>query len=585
MSESEEIKNGSDEDVTLHSTPESSSDKYYDDFFRYAWHYGDSVARLRYCLWSPPLGTENPYGKNRELEGEKGRKDVEDINWDKVDFEKFDKTLRETIGTECHKVKKNETITRDKKVTKNPPLQPFKLLLQPHKLSFLDEGGTKKDEVHCSRPPPVTDKEPNGTKERRFVLLGNEKQKGGKNEKRFHGNSHIPQQPDKRMRVESPSRFANGSNVGSGMPMRTPLITPISTTKGRVDNFQVSNAPPLTGNDIDNTHSLSIESCSSGDGEMDRGSLHHHCVSWKNDSTAYVAHPECTQRPFQGPEDQSCSNVPFARMPRAEVKERGRNPYLSPTNINFTGPFQPSQQNNTGSRMQPAKNANNQGYRLNSPVSTGITKVPASNGDRIFLGGANRGFTFKEVLIKDPGYAQRSIQVCKSKCCRPWPDLDEYLLYLVSFESSLKTQVLDFFEWSKYHVRDRQDSSIGANRTDLLLDSEIKTHMDIMSQVTIEACQGEKAPFWFDLLHRVRRLLIAKQHILPEDSKDLVEKRMKNCWFNMQQSIRTNDLWYYNMFFKEMMYYVQWYYPHWLDSSVTREHERGFKIEEKKYRS
>jgi len=45
-------------------TPVKNDEQYYDDFFRYAWHYGDKVARIRYCLWSPPLGTTNPYGIN-----------------------------------------------------------------------------------------------------------------------------------------------------------------------------------------------------------------------------------------------------------------------------------------------------------------------------------------------------------------------------------------------------------------------------------------------------------------------------------------------------------------------------------------
>lgn len=39
-----------------------ANDQYYDDFFRYAAHYGESAARQYYGAWSPPEGTPNPYG-------------------------------------------------------------------------------------------------------------------------------------------------------------------------------------------------------------------------------------------------------------------------------------------------------------------------------------------------------------------------------------------------------------------------------------------------------------------------------------------------------------------------------------------
>ena len=41
-----------------------SADQYYEDFFRYSYHYGEEAARKAYSAWSPPEGTPNPYGAN-----------------------------------------------------------------------------------------------------------------------------------------------------------------------------------------------------------------------------------------------------------------------------------------------------------------------------------------------------------------------------------------------------------------------------------------------------------------------------------------------------------------------------------------
>jgi len=45
-----------------------AADAYYDDFFRYSYHYGESAARQYYAAWSPPVGTVNPYGTNPALD-------------------------------------------------------------------------------------------------------------------------------------------------------------------------------------------------------------------------------------------------------------------------------------------------------------------------------------------------------------------------------------------------------------------------------------------------------------------------------------------------------------------------------------
>mmetsp|Transcript_10759 Transcript_10759/g.20131 ORF Transcript_10759/g.20131 Transcript_10759/m.20131 type:complete len:243 (-) Transcript_10759:569-1297(-) len=44
-----------------------AADQYYEDFFRYAYYYGEEAARQQYGAWAPPEGTPNPYGVNPNL--------------------------------------------------------------------------------------------------------------------------------------------------------------------------------------------------------------------------------------------------------------------------------------------------------------------------------------------------------------------------------------------------------------------------------------------------------------------------------------------------------------------------------------
>jgi far upstream element-binding protein len=44
--------------------PATASNEYTEQFFRYAYYYGEEAARQYYGAWSPPLGTPNPYGVN-----------------------------------------------------------------------------------------------------------------------------------------------------------------------------------------------------------------------------------------------------------------------------------------------------------------------------------------------------------------------------------------------------------------------------------------------------------------------------------------------------------------------------------------
>ena len=46
------------------AAPTQAADAYYEQFFRYAYYYGEPAARQYYGAWSPPVGTPNPYGVN-----------------------------------------------------------------------------------------------------------------------------------------------------------------------------------------------------------------------------------------------------------------------------------------------------------------------------------------------------------------------------------------------------------------------------------------------------------------------------------------------------------------------------------------
>mmetsp|Transcript_48401 Transcript_48401/g.139201 ORF Transcript_48401/g.139201 Transcript_48401/m.139201 type:complete len:641 (-) Transcript_48401:2157-4079(-) len=46
------------------AAPAPAADTYYEQFFRYAYYYGEPAARQYYGAWSPPVGTPNPYGVN-----------------------------------------------------------------------------------------------------------------------------------------------------------------------------------------------------------------------------------------------------------------------------------------------------------------------------------------------------------------------------------------------------------------------------------------------------------------------------------------------------------------------------------------
>ena len=62
------VASGTTATTTTATTTTPASDAYYEQFFRYAYYYGEPAARQYYGPhWSPPVGTANPYGVNPNL--------------------------------------------------------------------------------------------------------------------------------------------------------------------------------------------------------------------------------------------------------------------------------------------------------------------------------------------------------------------------------------------------------------------------------------------------------------------------------------------------------------------------------------
>ena len=204
-------------------------------------------------------------------------------------------------------------------------------------------------------------------------------------------------------------------------------------------------------------------------------------------------------------------------------------------------------------------------------------------GERVFLTGKNKGKTFKYIKVFLPEYALNSMGYCKSAKQNPWADLDEYLKYLVDTDSQYKEDILGFYQWIERNVHTlRDDASSGSwskegtapSPVKLLDDMEIRSHYDIMNK-NFESPENS-APMWFEIMNRTR-FVISKKGMLPDESDfDKRVELMRSCWSNLRRSIETNDLWHYNLFFKEMMYYVLWFHPGWMDNMVKKFHKNGF---------
>ena len=457
-----------------------------------------------------------------------------------MDFDKVDSSVsqsrtaenEEKMGDKSQKEERKD-FTAEEKSGKEKPRTPHL-----HKLTFLDRTEAK-DVI--DKPPsliggPYSPKE--GELERRFVLIDR-----ANKDKHPRGYKYMPELPNKRACIETRSQEAPLLSYLAGTPSTKVFggLIPLQfqSNKGNMEK-QNTNA----------------------DLKPNRGSVHTHAVFWKKDPASVLqSSPEHV--------DGIPNNLMEGMKPSSQFTyEDG----MDKSKVPVTNLYPPN-------LVTTQRISNN--YTRETGATIGLTDTQTCKGKCKFYGGVNKGCTFEQVLLKDPGYARRSMQVCKAKCSRPWPDLQEYLQYLTSFESSLKTDVVEFFEWVKANVHDEEEWSMLENRSrsNLLQDIGIKTHMEIMRQMKAEIAEGREVPFWFDLLHRVRRLLVEQQHIMPEDSPELIANRIKSCWFNIRHSIETNDLWHYNLFYKEMMYYIQWYYPHWMNSTLSPEHDRGLKTE------
>lgn len=68
-----QVSDQTPKEIESHSSPVAdhapvSRDAYYEQFFRYAYYYGEESARRYYgAYWSPPEGTKNPYGENPNI--------------------------------------------------------------------------------------------------------------------------------------------------------------------------------------------------------------------------------------------------------------------------------------------------------------------------------------------------------------------------------------------------------------------------------------------------------------------------------------------------------------------------------------
>ena len=178
---------------------------------------------------------------------------------------------------------------------------------------------------------------------------------------------------------------------------------------------------------------------------------------------------------------------------------------------------------------------------------------------------------------------------CKSVKQSPWADLEEYLRYLVDSDSQYREDIIGFYEWVESHVHAAGDDTsraskgsssswskegTGSSPVKLLDDVEIRSHYEIMN--TIFESPQDSAPVWFEIMNRTR-FVISKKGLLSDESD--FSKRvelMRSCWFNLRRSIETNDLWHYNLFFKEMMYYVMCFHPGWMNKILTQQHKKGF---------
>lgn len=87
------------------TTGQPAADSYYEQFFRYAYYYGEDAARQYYGAWAPPVGTPNPYGVNPNIQQPPATAAP-------VTTTATDATVNPTIGTSAAAAEARETSRR-----------------------------------------------------------------------------------------------------------------------------------------------------------------------------------------------------------------------------------------------------------------------------------------------------------------------------------------------------------------------------------------------------------------------------------------------------------------------------------------
>ena len=229
---------------------------------------------------------------------------------------------------------------------------------------------------------------------------------------------------------------------------------------------------------------------------------------------------------------------------------------------------------------------------------SGYLRSEDFSGDQMFAAGQWKGFTFSDVYTKDKDYARRYIAILMRDSHLPRPEVDQFFSYILSREKNI--DILRYREFLNRQKQSLQNSvkneEIGkpatescqrttdviadAKRTEnvededseftnlssFLEDNEIRVHCEFMKTLYSNP-ESAQMPFWFEMLERLNNLMQSKQFYANENKPRTVKQKMKNCYHNIFRSIELNDRVMYQLFWKEMMYYVHRHYPQWNSKS------------------
>ena len=219
-------------------------------------------------------------------------------------------------------------------------------------------------------------------------------------------------------------------------------------------------------------------------------------------------------------------------------------------------------------------------------------------GDQMFAAGQWKGFTFSDVYNKDKDYARRYIAILMRDSHLPRLEVDQFFNYILSREKNI--DILRYREFLNRRKQSLQNSATNeesgraaaercqrttdviadAKKTEnvededseftnlgsFLEDKEIRVHCEFMKTLYSDP-ESVQVPFWFEMLERLNNLMYLKQFYVNEKKVCTVKEKMKNCYHNIFRSIELNDRVLYQLFWKEMMYYVHKHYPQWNSNS------------------